>query len=52
MTIKSAGNDESHIRSGEVQVPLPTEPDASLYFIGRRLPALHLADNSLSTVRR
>ena len=35
MTIKSAGSDESHIRPGEVQVPLPAEPDASLYFIGR-----------------
>ena len=35
MTIKSAGNDESHIRPGEVQVALPAEPDASLYFIGR-----------------
>ena len=35
MTIKSAGNDESHIRPGEVQVALPAEADASLYFIGR-----------------
>ena len=35
MTVKSAGNDESHIRPGEVQVSLPSEPDASLYFIGR-----------------
>ena len=35
MTIKSAGNDESHIRPGEVQVALPASADASLYFIGR-----------------
>jgi tRNA-Thr(GGU) m(6)t(6)A37 methyltransferase TsaA len=35
MTIKSAGHDESHIRPGEVQIPLPAEADASLYFIGR-----------------
>ena len=35
MNFKSAGSDESHIRPGEVQVPLPAEPDASLYFIGR-----------------
>src|SRR3954469_6817187 len=35
MTVKSAGTDESHIRPGEVQVPLPAETDASLYFIGR-----------------
>jgi tRNA-Thr(GGU) m(6)t(6)A37 methyltransferase TsaA len=34
-TVKSAGTDESHIRSGEVQVALPDRPDASLYFIGR-----------------
>ena len=35
MTVKSAGTDESHVRPGEVQVPLPAETDASLYFIGR-----------------
>ena len=35
MTVKSAGTDESHIRPGEVQVPLPARSDASLYFIGR-----------------
>ena len=35
MTVKSAGTDESHIRPGEVQVPLPAAPDASLYYIGR-----------------
>ena len=35
MTVKSAGSDESHVRPGEVQVALPAEPDASLYFIGR-----------------
>lgn len=35
MTIKSAGHDESHIRPGEVSVPLPEQVDASLYFIGR-----------------
>src|SRR3954464_2296433 len=35
MTVKSAGTDESHIRPGEVQVPLPAQTDASLYFIGR-----------------
>ena len=35
MTVKSAGNDESHIRPGEVQVPLPANTDAALYFIGR-----------------
>jgi tRNA-Thr(GGU) m(6)t(6)A37 methyltransferase TsaA len=35
MTIKSAGHDESHIRPGEVQVALPAQSDASLYFIGR-----------------
>ena len=35
MTVKSAGTDESHIRPGEVQVPLPAQSDASLYFIGR-----------------
>ena len=35
MTIKSAGHDESHIRPGEVQIPLPAKADASLYFIGR-----------------
>ena len=34
-TVKSAGTDESDIRPGEVQVPLPERPDASLYFIGR-----------------
>jgi tRNA-Thr(GGU) m(6)t(6)A37 methyltransferase TsaA len=32
---KSAGTDESQVRPGEVQVPLPDRPDASLYFIGR-----------------
>src|ERR1700704_5004740 len=35
MTIKSAGPDESHVRPGEVQVPLPAQSDASLYYIGR-----------------
>src|SRR6266404_4565236 len=35
MTVKSAGTDESHIRPGEVQVPLPAHSDASLYYIGR-----------------
>src|SRR4051812_43390819 len=35
MTPKSAGNDESHVRPGEVQVPLPAEPDAQPYLIGR-----------------
>ena len=35
MTVKSAGTDESHVRPGEVQVPLPAQTDASLYFIGR-----------------
>ena len=35
MTVKSAGTDESDIRPGEVQVPLPAQTDASLYFIGR-----------------
>ena len=35
MTVKSAGTDESHIRPGEVQVALPAQTDASLYFIGR-----------------
>jgi tRNA-Thr(GGU) m(6)t(6)A37 methyltransferase TsaA len=32
---RSAGTDESHIREGEVQVALPAETDAGLYFIGR-----------------
>ena len=45
MNFKSAGSDESHIRPGEVQVPLPAEPDASLYFIGRiRTPWTRRAD--------
>lgn len=35
MTIKSADDNESHVRPGEVSVPLPASPDASLYFIGR-----------------
>ena len=35
MTATSAGTDESHIRPGEVRVPLPSAADASLYFIGR-----------------
>jgi tRNA-Thr(GGU) m(6)t(6)A37 methyltransferase TsaA len=35
MTVKSAGTDQSHIRPGEVQVDLPAQTDASLYFIGR-----------------
>jgi len=35
MTVKSAGTDESYMRPGEVQVPLPAHTDASLYFIGR-----------------
>ena len=35
MTVKSAGTDQSLIRSGEVQVDLPAQTDASLYFIGR-----------------
>ena len=35
MTTKSAGTDQSHIRPGEVQVDLPAQTDASLYFIGR-----------------
>ena len=35
MTVKSAGTDESLMRPGEVQVPLPAHTDASLYFIGR-----------------
>src|SRR6185312_12970934 len=32
---KSTGDDESHIRPGEVQVALPEQIDAALYFIGR-----------------
>jgi tRNA-Thr(GGU) m(6)t(6)A37 methyltransferase TsaA len=35
MPSKSAGNDQSHIRPGEVQATLPADADASLYFIGR-----------------
>jgi tRNA-Thr(GGU) m(6)t(6)A37 methyltransferase TsaA len=35
MAVTSAGTDESHIRPGEVQVPLPATTDAGLYFIGR-----------------
>src|SRR5450755_4045078 len=35
MYVKSVGTDESHVRPGEVQVPLPAQADASLYFIGR-----------------
>ena len=35
MSVKSVGTDESHIRPGEVQVALPAQTDASLYFIGR-----------------
>ena len=35
MTVKSAGTDQRHIRPGEVQVDLPAQIDASLYFIGR-----------------
>jgi tRNA-Thr(GGU) m(6)t(6)A37 methyltransferase TsaA len=31
----SAGQDESHLRPGEVTVALPERPDAGLYFIGR-----------------
>ena len=32
---KSAGTDESHVRPGEVVVPLPEQTDAGVYFIGR-----------------
>ncbi len=32
---KSAGTDQSHLRQGEVTVPLPEQTDAGLYFIGR-----------------
>jgi tRNA-Thr(GGU) m(6)t(6)A37 methyltransferase TsaA len=32
---KSTGNDESHIRPGEVAVALPAATDAGVYFIGR-----------------
>jgi hypothetical protein len=35
MAVTSAGTDESHIRPGEVQVPLPATTDAGLYFIAR-----------------
>ena len=35
MTAKTAENDPSDIRPGEVSVPLPAHCDASLYFIGR-----------------
>jgi tRNA-Thr(GGU) m(6)t(6)A37 methyltransferase TsaA len=35
MTVKSAGTDESHVRPGEVQIALPAQTDAGVYFIGR-----------------
>ena len=44
-TPKSAGRDESDVRSGEVSVPLPAQTDAGVYFIGRiRTPWTHRKD--------